>query len=97
MGSRTHGVGQAALEHAIDLAHLAPGGDFAVHRAQRGQYVLAQVPQRFEVTGKADALRNALDGMAAVNLQQGQHGGADLSELTIRRAAKTESGKGQKA
>jgi hypothetical protein len=90
-------VGQAALEHAIDLAHLAPGGDFAVHRAQCGQYVLAQVPERFEVAGKADALRDALDGMAAVNLQQGQHGGADLSELTICRTAKTESGEGQKA
>ena len=71
---RAHRAGQAALEQAVDLPHLAAGGDFAVDGAQRGQHVLAQVPERFEVVGKAHALGHALNGVTAVHLQQRQHG-----------------------
>ena len=97
MGSRPHRVRQAALEEAVDLCHLAPCGDFAVDRAERGQHVLAEIPERLEVAGETNALRNPLDGMAAMNLQQRQHGRADLAHLTIHGTARAETGKGQKA
>ena len=41
MGAGLHAAGKPALEQAVDLAHLAPGGDFAVDSAEGGQHVLA--------------------------------------------------------
>jgi hypothetical protein len=90
-------VRQAALEEAIDLAHLTACGDFAIDRAQRGQHVLAQIPERFEVAGEANTLSHPLNRMAAVDLQQRQHCSADLAHLAIRGTARAEAGKGQKA
>ena len=97
MSPRPHGVGQAAFEEAIDLSHLASGGNFSIDCAQGGQHILAEVPKCLQVAGEPNALRDPLDRVAAMNLKQRQHCGPDLAHLTIRGAAPAKSGKGQKA
>lgn len=94
---RPHRVRQAALEQPIDLSHLAARRDFAIDRAQRGQNILAQVPERFEIAGEANALRNTLNGMTTVDLQQRQHGSPDLAHLAVGRTAQAQAGERQKA
>src|SRR6478735_9562731 len=97
VGAGFHAAGKPALEQAVDLAHLAPGGDFAVDGAEGGQHILAQVPQRFEVAGETHALGHPLHRVAAVDLEQRQHCRADLPHLTVRGTAEAEAGKAQKA
>ena len=70
MRARLHAAREPALEKAIDLAHLAPGGDFAVDCTEGRQHVLAKVPEGFEVAGETHALGNALHRVTAVNLQK---------------------------
>jgi len=97
MRPRPHGVRQSALEEPIDLSHLASSGNFSIDCAQGGQHILAEVPKCLQVAGETNALRDPLDRVAAMNLKQRQHCGSDLAHLTIRGAARAESGKGQKA
>ena len=97
MGSGPHRAGKAAFEEAIDLTHLAASGGFAIDGAESGQHILAQIPERFEVACEAHTLRHSLDRMAAMDLQERQHGGADLPHLPICGAAKVQPGKGQES
>jgi hypothetical protein len=92
MGPGAHRAGQAALEHAVDVFHLAARGGFAVDGAQRHHHVLAQVPEGLDVGGKAHALADTLHRMAAMGLQHRQHCSADAPQLALCGVAGSEAG-----
>ena len=65
-----HRIRKAALEEAVDLSHLAPSGNFSVHGAESGQHILAEIPECFKIAGETNALRDSLNRMATMDLQQ---------------------------
>ncbi|WP_177225405.1 hypothetical protein [Variovorax sp. OK605] len=92
VSSRAHRAGQAALEHAVDVFHLAACGGFAVDGAQRHHHVLSQVPEGFDIGGEAHALADTLHRMTGMGLKHRQHCGTDAPQLALCGAAGSEPG-----
>ena len=96
VGARAHRFGQAAFEHHVDRAKLAPRCGFAIEFNEGGHHVLPQIPERFEVVRKAHTLRDALHAVAAMNLKQRKHGIANPVGMTGFRTPQAEAGDGER-